>query len=98
MQKTSLAAAHALKCPRGSETPAVNPGCVCMADNFVNFSLWFGHVTNTRDDPPFSLFESERKPESHMCFHRTVRFSFPSSTTERRTPGHANANTRGNEK
>lgn len=95
--KTSLAVAHALKCPRGSKTPAVNPGCVCMADNFVNFSLWFGHVTNTRDDLPFHYLKAKESQKA-ICVFTGPLVSLPPSTTETHTPRHTNANIRGNEK
>lgn len=95
--KTSLAVAHALKCPRGSKTPAVNPGCVCMADNFVNFSLWFGHVTNTRDDLPFHYLKAKESQKA-ICVFTGPLVSLPPSTTETHTPRHTNANIRGNKK
>ncbi len=56
----SLAIADALKHLWGSKTPAVNPDmcvCVCTADNFVDFSLWFGHVTRPQNCLPFEYLK-----------------------------------------
>lgn len=72
--KISSAVAHALKC-LGAAKPQLSGliVSVCTADNFVNFSLWFGHVTRPQTVSPKNARVKER--ERNDCLWQPQSYS-----------------------